>query len=385
MRARRTYTPAAVAAGADGDDTARPRLDSLTGLRFLAALLVFSHHAGSAQWSATLGPLDRLTAAGGQGVSFFFLLSGFVLMWSRRPGDTAWSFYRRRAARVLPNWAVVWPLAILVAVWEGYVPPAGVTVPNLTLTQAWVPDMSVYFGLNSVTWSLSVEVFFYLVFPLLIPALLRLRSAPRRALMLALVLAVTAFNAVGSYFVDLSRGDDVLLWLEWICPLTRLPEFVLGALLAAELAQARGRRPVVGVAGALAAVLVSLLAMSVLGGPFFGQWPTLVPFGLLIAACAARDASGRGTVFSSRALVRLGEWSFAFYLVHQLVIRVIHGAGFVPVTELRSVAFVALALAVSLALSALLYALVERPAERRLRGSRRPRAQVEALAEPARA
>ena len=67
------------------------------------------------------------------------------------------------------------------------------------------------------------------------------------------------------------------------------------------------------------------------------------------------------------------------------MIRVIHGAGFVPVTELRSLAFVALALVVSLVLSGLLYTLVERPAERRLRGSRRPRAQVEALAEPARA
>src|SRR5688500_6194224 len=216
---------------------ARPRLDSLTGLRFLAALLVFVHHANSSQWDATLGPLDRLTSAGGQGVSFFFLLSGFVLVWSYRREQTARGFYRRRAARILPDWFVVWPIAIAIGAWEGFLPSPEAVLANATLLQAWVPQMSVYFVLNSVTWSLSVEVFFYLVFPLLIPALLRISGTRRRILMVLIVAGVTAFNVAAFYRIE--GGDqyyrlDVLLWLQLVCPLTRLPEFVLGALLAAE-------------------------------------------------------------------------------------------------------------------------------------------------------
>ena len=81
-------------------------------------------------------------------------------------------------------------------------------------------------------------------------------------------------------------------------------------------------------------------------------------------------------------MIRLGEWSFALYLLHQLVIRAATRAGLGPDGTIPStVPFIAATLGVSVALSALLYSLVERPSERRLRGGRGARAQVKALAE----
>ncbi len=86
-----------------------PGSPSLTGLRFIAAALVFAFHS-----SLTNFPLSPFadedvahgyewlfSKAGWIGVSFFFILSGFVLTWSSRGGDTLTSFWRRRLAEDL--------------------------------------------------------------------------------------------------------------------------------------------------------------------------------------------------------------------------------------------------------------------------------------------
>src|SRR5690242_14192774 len=97
------------------------RLPSLTGLRFVAALCVFAYHA----WlpipalrlvnddGVAYGVYGKVSQAGGLGVGFFFVLSGFVLTWSARPGDTPKSFWRRRIVKIYPNYAVAWLLAMV--------------------------------------------------------------------------------------------------------------------------------------------------------------------------------------------------------------------------------------------------------------------------------
>jgi peptidoglycan/LPS O-acetylase OafA/YrhL len=354
------------------------RLDSLTGLRFVAALLVFFHHANNTEAGATLGSvLDRLSQVSGNAVSFFFMLSGFVLVWSRRPDDSARAFYRRRAARILPDYWVVWPIALAVVAWEGSVGSPGSALANLALLQAWVPVEGYYYGYNSVTWSLSVEVFFYLTFPLFVPSLLRLPAAARRVSIAGCVLFVLVLNASALGYVP-HGGVDVVSWLQLVCPVTRLPEFLLGVLLALEV---RDSSWSIGVVPAALVVAAALVLTASVGGVLGEHWVSLAPFGLLLVACARRDVSGAGSVLGSHAMIRLGEWSFALYLLHQLVIRAATQAGFGPDGTIpATVPFIAGTLAVSVALSALLYSLVERPAERRLRGGRGPRAQVKALA-----
>lgn len=74
------------------ESPARPasRLPSLTGLRWIAALLVFGYHAGTMRIVAEpdyQAVIDWLFTLGLSGVEFFFILSGFVLVWSARDGD----------------------------------------------------------------------------------------------------------------------------------------------------------------------------------------------------------------------------------------------------------------------------------------------------------
>ena len=99
-----------------------------------------------------------------------------------------------------------------------------------------------------------------------------------------------------------------------------------------------------------------------------------LPFALVIAAAAQTDVRGESTVWASPAMVRLGTWSFALYLVHQLVIRAYEELFALPDHTLTGAGVLVAVLATSMALAALLHRLVEVPAERVLRGVRLRRA-----------
>ena len=336
------------------------RLDSLTGLRFAAAFLVFGFHGallvpeGSLEWVGTL------FRAGPVGVSFFFWLSGFVLTWSRRQGERATAFYQRRVARIVPNHLVTWVLGLGMTIAEGsYLDRKG-TLASLLLVHSWFPTPLIFFAINAVTWSLACEMFFYGLFPFVIPWLERAERATRRVLMVLLLVAVVAIAA----WSHRRLGGWTQFWFPYIFPLSRLPEFVLGMLLALEVR-----------AGAWPHLRLTPLLVLGAGAYFAAVWVpesflwvsvTLVPFAFIIAAAAQVDMEGEGSPFRHPLFVRLGEWSFAFYLVHALVIRVAAFVG-LQIESVVGLLWLPLLLVASVALSGLLFTVVERPLERRLR------------------
>lgn len=85
---------------------ARRRLDSLTGLRYFAALAVVLLHTVANRYVdaplVDIPLLGRPVEVGYLAVAFFFTLSGFVLAWNARSADTKRAFYQRRFARVYP-------------------------------------------------------------------------------------------------------------------------------------------------------------------------------------------------------------------------------------------------------------------------------------------
>ena len=119
------------------------RLPSLTGLRWAAALIVFGQHILEQYYNSQLVAAKPVRSAvwallahgGGLGVSFFFVLSGFVLAWSARPGERAGRFWWRRFSKVYPA-ALVTTLAAVVIV--GGAGPLQLAT-HLTLTQSWLP------------------------------------------------------------------------------------------------------------------------------------------------------------------------------------------------------------------------------------------------------
>ena len=339
----------------------RRRLDSLTALRFFAALAVVGFHGGQLVWR----PLLRVTSLGYTGVAFFFVLSGFVLTWSHQPHQFARRFWRNRFARVWPLHALTWALVVATITGVGGGPMA-----SLGLVQAWVPHASFYFAANGPSWSLSCEAFFYLCFPLVVTWVTRRR---RLGITAAAVLGSSLVTGVVLYGF---LSPEWAYWAGYILPVDRLGEFVLGAVMAT--AVARGWRPPWTPRLAVVMVGVAWVAVVAAGGGESAPGPApqavladlvMIPaFAALIAAAATRDADGR-TWLSHPHLIRLGEWSFALYLIHQPIMRLMR-PGLAPLVD---------GIALAILCSAAVYRWVEKPLERRIRGgSRIPGAPIRA-------
>ncbi|MFJ2291334.1 acyltransferase family protein [Streptomyces sp. NPDC087894] len=183
-----------------GPDT-RDRLASLTGLRFRAALVAVLYHLS--RQTGKLPWISDVTWYGRTGVTFFFVLSGFVPAWTY-DGKTvpAAVFLWRRFARIWPLMAV--SIAASVAAWRVLgtdVSLKGV-VATPGLVNSWAPGREYRVGGNPAAWSLSDEAWFHLIFPLLL--MLPLLRSPRGRTWCAVALCVApvAVWASGSLFTD---------------------------------------------------------------------------------------------------------------------------------------------------------------------------------------
>ncbi|WP_406011028.1 acyltransferase [Streptomyces sp. NBC_00637] len=367
------------------------RLPSLTGMRFFAAFLVFLFHLSLLDAYSTSGQghgpfASALKNGGWAGVTFFFILSGFVLAWSARDNDTTRAFWGRRLAKVYPNHVVTFFFALAMYAYASATWGRG--VPNFLLLQAWIPKADVFFSVNNPSWSLSCELLFYLLFPLLHRSVLRIRAerlwwwAAGTATAIVLLPLLVQLLPTGETFGPSHANSPLYghsitqMWLVYIFPPLRVLDFLLGILMARIVLTRRWIG--LGVLPALA-FTVAAYALS-LRVPFLFSLNAVVviPFALLIAAAAARDASGRGTAVAGRVWVWLGEVSFAFYLIHQVLLSFTQERlGFREADSLAAaIGVAALVATVSLLLAWLLYVGVERPAvrawARRARAARSP-------------
>jgi peptidoglycan/LPS O-acetylase OafA/YrhL len=376
---------------------ATPKLPALTGMRILAALAVYASHIPPPHGAPRT--VTTLFEAGYMGVTLFFTLSGFVLAINyferlRRPSARAiWDFVGARFARIYPLYILIL-IYILVrdhAFGEGI---AGWWEHVLVL-QAWSSSVYQAFNFNGPAWSVSVEVFLYACFPLLVLGLAWLRT-PRGLLGTAMVV-VLGMTALTAWFVLSGRSglswsdpESAHRWL-YITPLTRLGDFMLG-ILAARLYVDAGVRVRMRRAGGPLAVAAALAIVALMAWPanLFSAWSWDLAYALpsvaLIFGLAVAPRSNPARVLSLPVVVLLGESSYAFYLVHQRVLEYFGAGRWATATSMTTILYEALTLGAILCLAVGLHVMVERPARlyiRRLLGSYAGRASnPAAIAEP---
>ncbi|MFI0983571.1 acyltransferase family protein [Streptomyces sp. NPDC021093] len=347
------------------------RLDCLTSLRFFAAFAVFTHHftgLGNHTGYGTAPLVFPYSLIGGHGVTFFFVLSGFLLSWGHRPGQHIGAFYWRRVARIWPATLAVVPLAV----YAFYVLPGkdidwSSLLASVFLVQSWFPGVTPNLPGNGPTWTLGAELFFYALFPLVIRWARRTRTGTLLTVSGLGLVAMFAAGLVSDAYLD----GPTASWVQRH-PVYFFPQFVLGLTFA--LALRRGWRvPVRPAVPLLALALVTYgyyqgkarCAPEVVAYLDAAVRPVLAVLAVLIVvAFAQREAAGHRGVLQSRAMVLLGVWSYSFYLVHHAVNRVLidrWGRG----DDDNSVLIDLLGVAViSLTLSWVVYRYVEDPAAR---------------------
>ena len=358
------------------------RLPSLTGLRFAAAFMVFIYHSslltpylrmfGDKNFSYHYFRLAQPT--GGLGVLFFFVLSGFILTWSARDTDTAPAFWRRRIVKIFPNHVVTWAATMLLFAWA--VTPPGTSILNLFMLQSWVPNFFTHFSVDQPSWSLGVEAVFYLCFPLLLFLFKRIAPANLKWWIIGVVAVIVLIPAIsyaafpGSPSITIGAASEPQYYLAYVFPPSRLFDFALGILVGRAVQTGRWRD--IGMLWSGLLVVASFVLAEFVPYLFGLRATCVVPIAFLIAAVAKADVAGRFTPFRNRTMVWLGNVSFAFYLVHFIVLRatrMVSGNRFFP----TSTAFLILLadVAIAIALSSALFVCVERPMVRRWSHSRR--------------
>jgi peptidoglycan/LPS O-acetylase OafA/YrhL len=306
----------------------RPAIPSLTSLRFFAAMAVVLFHYG-----ATHGEMHFYLGTatfGYQAVTFFFLLSGFILTYTHHEGDSHGTlnvspgmFLRLRLARLAPAYyfALVLGSPFLVSAFLKHQDPTGVRfwLEALLVTlgmQSWYPPAALFW--NNPAWSLSVEIFLYLSFLPLIRLTASLQNDRLLMLAFSLVILATVVNAICTATLGEGIREDVF-WHNFLLyfPLWYLPQFMLGVAIARIQISAKNFSPTIH-EGILAISLIAVFAIMVSHdkAPALSSNVIMAPlFGAMIYGAAG--AQGWVTaLLSHRWLVRLGEASFAVYIIH---------------------------------------------------------------------
>lgn len=380
--------------------TTKRRYAALDGLRGIAALLVFAIHVWIYQLPNTVelrrDSWEKLLLFEGR-VAFvmFFVLSGYLLYraFARAALDRSrpvaiGSYLVRRGARIAPAYylALAGTLVLLAA--AGDVPgrrlvDAGEVPMFFLFAQNYSPDTLL--KLNAATWTLTVEVVFYLLLPVIGLAAVRLGRSPlRQALLLgALVCAGLAWN-----FVDYLAG-----WgpVASHTAMSFLPYFACGMLVAllVELHRAQGRAPLgsaasAGLVAVAAAILVANgvwhatgdhagLAMEV-----FADLAAAAAFAAVIASLVLGTGTGVRWM-GARPLAWMGEITYGFYLWHIPLLVLARGTGLLPTGIVLGLAV----LPVAIAFGAASWYGVERPLMRRAARLPRSGAEASGLAGPA--
>ncbi|MEZ5452683.1 MAG: acyltransferase [Thiothrix sp.] len=304
------------------------RIEQLTFTRYVAALTVVFFHYGNTVFPASLPLLNPVLAAGPVAVSYFYVLSGFIMAIAyyrpnpARPLDTR-RYWWARVARIYP----VYLLALLLMVaakWQDAGSDPLIVGLSLGMLQAWVPGYPL--TLNAPGWSLSVEAFFYLCFPLLV--LLAKRHHLHQLAIVALLLwLVTQLGHTlllnSTHYAPLNHLHDAIFYN----PLMHLNTFILGFVAGAWLLEGRLEKLAIPSLNSAGLWVVSALVLTLLiirspliaaSGIRFDYTNGLIaPLFLLFIVLLALNRGKISAWLRHKWLVLLGEASFSLYILQK--------------------------------------------------------------------
>ena len=295
-------------------------IKTLHALRFVfIMLIVFSHIVG-----------ESFDFGGECGVSFFFMLSGFVLALGyggrveQGQFDTN-AFLMRQLLKFYPLHLLALVTIVVLDAHSGHFLDWQHLMPAFLLLQSWIPLNEYNFAGNGPSWFLCDILFCYILFSKVYLGLNRLTRTCLAWLLAVVVVAYLMF----AFAIPADSVNSIL----YVAPWMRLIDFCLGILLCRLYCSASGRQWAQRMAGrnvtASELLAVVLLAASLLVYPILPQWLhcvalfwLVIPPFLLFFALAEQGQGLVTRLLKHPSLQWLGGISLEIYLLHMLVLRI---------------------------------------------------------------
>ena len=348
----------------------------MTGLRCFAAVNIVFFHFSNPQWFGAFAPIVN---AGYASVSYFILLSGFVLGYNynarARAGELDVArFYKARFTRLYPIYFLSLLLAWRVLPLEYGTHTHTMFWTGMVLTplllQGWVPSIATF--LNTPAWTMSAESFFYVLFPWMArwnkPTNIRRHVGKLGGVWMLGLIPGTLYVVLNPDGIAHPDRWSYGPWLNALkyTPLPHLASFVFGVLLAEldELVPRSGRlRFILGIFGFSAAF--GLLSLGpVVPYPLLHDGLLMPLFGCIVLGLAGNNPLAYA--LGARPLVFVGEASYCLYLLHFNMWNLIHDTHVLNRLGLaRFDPWISYVLLILMALLALHF--IEKPAQRQLR------------------
>jgi peptidoglycan/LPS O-acetylase OafA/YrhL len=304
----------------------RSRLDALTGMRALAALNILFFHFSDPK---LFGPFAPVVDNGYVSVSFFLLLSGFVLAYNYRERAErghmhAGTFWKARFSRIYPVYIFSLLISFFVLAEEWRVRSHGEFTWGVLLTvlllQGWSPVLCTFW--HTPAWTLTTDVFFYALFPWLVT---RRRPRTRKRIVWTMLLWWGISFILPTLYTVLNLDGDPHpgrysngLWLRFIkfAPLQHLPSFLFGMGLASlnDLIPERSRLRIALGVFAFSALYVILYFGRHMPYLYMHDGLLMPLYGMVVLALAGRSFLTR--IFTIFPLIIIGEASYCLYILH---------------------------------------------------------------------
>lgn len=341
------------------------KLNSLTSFRFISALMVFIFHVGIfAQYQT-----------GYLGVSFFFILSGFILAYNYKGKMTILNpseikrFYIARIAKVYPIHLLTFMMAVpyyfFIPLKHEPILYVFQAITNILLIHSFIPFGNISF--NGVSWSLSDEIFFYGLFPFIIFLFIKYLKGKAMKLFLVIGLWITTLLLVMLLFVE---NNNFNTWFTYYFPGVRIIEFITGVLLGLlfiEINDTFVKRSK-HIFTILEVTTIFLLVLMIIVGPNFNQnlrySLIFLPFWASLIFIFSFEKGLISKLLSNKFFIYLGEISFSFYMIHNLVLSYIL---FLWKPNINQTLLIGVCFTITLTLSSLMYEYYEEPMRHRVR------------------
>ena len=309
----------------------RQNLPALQGLRALAFFGIFTEHTG-------------LFQGGAWGVSIFFILSGFLMLYNYydRPMESGLKkhlqFTWQKVGRLylLHIITLIATIPFFIWTWGSLLTPLffkTVTL-NILLLHSWSANASTYFSFNAVSWYLSTCVLLYFCFPFIRKLILRYTKSYHGLLCIAItfIVQLTLAYLTNITQVPLSYSDNFNKWFTYVCPLFRLGDFFIGCNLGYLFIQRDNCSSKVSVTiKELFILCLTVLSLYIYNSQIsLGAWEwsryTLLylPSSILLVYAVAENQGYFSKILCNKFFVHIGNISAYTFLIHPVIIRYVN-------------------------------------------------------------